>query len=229
MMATVVAVGTVMAADPPNFIFILSDDVAQGDLGCYGQEKIRTPRLDELAAQGTRYLQAYCGSTVCAPSRAAFITGLHSGHSPIRGNFAAVPEGQQPLPASVVTIGEVAKAAGYTTGVFGKWGMGFFDSPGSPLKQGFDHFFGYNCQRHAHSYFPTYLHTDDQPFLLPGNDGRTVGETYAQDLIQEDLLHWLRSHAEDPFMLFYALTLPHGRHEIDDFGPYAELPWSDEE
>lgn len=214
------------AMDRPNFIFVLSDDVAQGDLGCYGQQLIQTPRIDQMAAEGTRYLQAYCGTSVCAPSRASFFTGLHCGHCPIRGNYEVPPEGQLPLPADTVTIAEVAKSAGYATATFGKWGMGYFDTTGSPLRQGVDHFFGYNCQRHAHSYFPTFLYDDATPFLLPGNDGKTVGETYAQDLIQKDMLRWLRANADQPFMMFYAITLPHGRHEIDDFGIYADKPWT---
>jgi arylsulfatase A len=147
-----------LPAATPNIIFILSDDLAQGDLGAYGQKVIQTPRLDRMAAEGTRYLQAYCGTTVCAPSRASLISGLHSGHSPIRGNWEMKPEGQKPLPAGTVTVAEVLKSAGYATGVTGKWGMGFFDTTGSPLKQGFDRFFGYNCQRHAHTLTspPTY-------------------------------------------------------------------------
>jgi len=108
----------------------------------------------------------------------------------------------------------------------GKWGMGMFDSPGSPLKQGFDHFFGYNCQRHAHSYYPTYLYRDDQRFELPGNDGKGVGKTYAQELIQQDAEAWIRAQKDKPFFLFYAITLPHGRHEIGDFGPYKDKPWT---
>ncbi len=219
----------IAAERPPNFIFILSDDIAQGDLGCYGQKLIETPRLDQMAAEGTRYMQAYCGTSVCAPSRASFFTGLHSGHCPIRGNWEVAPEGQLPLPAETVTIAEVAKAAGYTTATFGKWGMGFFDTTGDPRKQGVDHFFGYNCQRHAHSYFPTYLYDDAQPFLLPGNDGLGVGKTYAQELIQNDMLRWLKANADKPFFLFYAITLPHARHEIDDFGFYKDKPWSDQE
>ncbi|NND97634.1 MAG: sulfatase-like hydrolase/transferase, partial [Pirellulaceae bacterium] len=115
---------------------------------------------------------------------------------------------------------------GYATSTFGKWGMGFFDTSGSPSNQGVDHFFGYNCQRHAHSYFPTYLYDDKQPFLLPGNDGKTVGKTYAQELIQNDMIRWVREHADEPFMMFYAITLPHGRHEIDDLGIYADKSWS---
>ncbi len=219
-----------IAADhPPNFIFILSDDIAQGDLGCYGQKLIQTPHLDQMAAAGTRYTQAYCGTSVCAPSRASFFTGLHSGHSPIRGNWEVAPEGQLPLPAETVTIAEVAKSANYATATFGKWGMGFFDSTGAPQKQGVDHFFGYNCQRLAHSYFPTYLHNNDQPFLLPGNDGLGVGKTYAQELIQNDMIRWLKTNAQKPFFLFYAITLPHARHEIDDLGLYKDKPWSEQE
>jgi len=146
-----------IAAEKPNFIFILSDDIAQGDLGSYGQKIIQTPNLDRLAAEGTRYMQAYCGTTVCAPCRTSFFTGLHSGNSPVRGNYEVSPEGQYPLPDETVTIAEVAKNAGYATSTFGKWGMGNFESTGAPAKQGVDRFFGYNCQRHAHSYFPTYL------------------------------------------------------------------------
>ncbi|MBC8872742.1 MAG: arylsulfatase [Planctomycetes bacterium] len=213
----------------PNFIFVLSDDIAQGDLGCYGQKLIKTPRLDRMAAEGTRYLQAYCGTSVCAPSRSSFFTGLHTGHCPVRGNYEVPPEGQLPLPDKTVTIAEVAKSAGYSTATFGKWGMGFFDSSGSPLNQGVDHFFGYNCQRHAHSYFPTYLYDDAQPIVLPGNDGQTVGETYAQELIQNDMIKWVRNHADRPFLLFYAITLPHGRHEIDDYGIYRDKPWTDKQ
>jgi arylsulfatase A-like enzyme len=219
--------GAAPPPERPNFIFVLSDDIAQGDLGCYGQKLIQTPRLDQMAAEGTRYLQAYCGTSVCAPSRASFFTGLHTGHCPVRGNYEVPPEGQLPLPDRTVTIAEVAKSAGYATATFGKWGMGFFDSSGSPFNQGVDHFFGYNCQRHAHSYFPTYLYDDAQPFILPGNDGRGVGETYAQELIQNDMIRWLRLHANQPFLLFYAITLPHGRHEIDDVGIYRDKPWTD--
>ena len=230
LILTAVSTALAYAADrPPNLIFILSDDIAQGDLGCYGQELIQTPRLDQMAAEGTRYTQAYCGTSVCAPSRASFFTGLHSGHCPIRGNWEVAPEGQLPLPAATVTIAEVAKSAGYATATFGKWGMGYFDTSGDPQKQGVDHFFGYNCQRHAHSYFPTYLYDNDQPFLLPGNDGLGVGKTYAQNLIENDMIRWLEAHSEKPFFMFYAITLPHGSQEIDDFGIYKDKPWSNRE
>jgi arylsulfatase A-like enzyme len=222
-----IAASSISAAEPPNIIFILSDDLAQGDVGAYGQKIIQTPRLDRMAKEGTRFNQAYCGTSVCAPSRASLMTGLHSGHCPIRANWEIKAEGQKPLPAETVTVAEILKSAGYATGVTGKWGMGFFNTTGSPLKQGFDRFFGYNCQRHAHSYFPTYLWDDDRRIELPGNNGGK--KTYAQNLIQKETLDFIRSNKSKPFFLFYAITLPHGRHEIDDLGIYADKPWSVEE
>ncbi len=221
--------GPAFAAGKPNLIFILSDDLAQGDLGCYGQKLIATPNLDRMAREGTRYTQAYCGTSVCAPSRSSLMTGLHSGHCPVRGNWEiAKGEGQYPLPAETVTVAQILQGAGYATGCAGKWGMGMFNTTGSPLKKGFDHFFGYNCQRHAHSYFPTYLYRDDKQFELPGNDGKGVGKTYAQNLIQDEVLAWVRSKKDDPFFLFYAITLPHGKFEIDDQGLSKDKPWSDQ-
>jgi arylsulfatase A-like enzyme len=210
----------------PNIIFILSDDLAQGDLGCYGQKLIQTPNLDRMAKEGTRFTQGYCGTSVCAPSRTSLMLGQHTGHSPIRANRELKAEGQLPIPADSITVAKALKGSGYATACMGKWGMGMFDSPGSPLKQGFDHFFGYNCQRHAHSYYPTYLYRDDQRFELPGNDGKGVGKTYAQDLIQQDVEAWIRAQKDKPFFLFYAITLPHGRHEIGDFGRYKDKPWT---
>ena len=211
----------------PNIIFILADDLAQGDLGCYGQKLIKTPRLDRMAAEGTRYTQAYCGTTVCAPSRTSLMTGLDMGHSPIRANRATKPEGQMPLPAATFTVAQLLKGQGYATACIGKWGMGMFDTTGSPLKKGFDHFFGYNCQSHAHNYFPKYLYNDDKRLDLPGNDGGN--KTYAQNLIADDTLNWLRAHKEGPFFLFYPVTLPHGKYEIDDQGIYKDKPWTQQQ
>jgi arylsulfatase A-like enzyme len=203
----------------PNIIFILADDLAQGDLGCYGQKLIQTPNLDRMAAEGTRYTQAYSGTSVCAPSRSSLMTGLHMGHCPVRGNREiAKGEGQLPLPGGTVTVASTLKNAGYATACVGKWGMGMFNTSGSPLKTGFDHFYGYNCQRHAHSYFPAYLYNDDKRFDLEP-------KTYAQDLIQDDALEWVRKHKDQPFFLFYAITLPHGKYEIDDLGIYQNKPW----
>ncbi len=221
------------ASAKPNFIFILSDDLAQGDCGSYGQKLIQTPNLDRMAREGTRYQQAYCGSSVCAPSRTSLMTGLHMGHSPIRANREAKPEGQRPLPAGTFTVAKLLKAAGYSTAVSGKWGMGMFDTTGSPLKVGFDRFYGYNCQRHAHSYFPTYLYDNDRRFELPGNDGNKrvdgKGKIYAQQLIADEALKWVRAQKDNPFFLFYAITLPHGTFQIDDQGIYKDKPWTEQQ
>ncbi len=218
--AATLAVSAAPAATKPNLIFILADDLAQGDLGCYGQKLILTPNLDRMAAEGTRYTQAYCGTSVCAPSRSSLMTGLHMGHCPIRANREIAPgEGQMPLPTGTVTVASVLKSAGYATACTGKWGMGMFNTTGSPLKNGFDHFFGYNCQRHAHSYFPAYLYDDDKRVELKPN-------TYAQNLIQQDALAWIRKQKDQPFFLFYAITLPHGNYEIDNLGIYQDKPWT---
>ncbi|MCB1224815.1 MAG: arylsulfatase [Verrucomicrobiales bacterium] len=226
ILALCLTLTTAHAAPPPNLIFILSDDTGMGDLGCYGQKLIQTPNLDRMAAEGTRYLQAYAGTSVCAPSRSSLMTGLHMGHCPIRANRELKPEGQMPMPEETVTIAQILKQQGYATACMGKWGMGMFGSSGSPFNKGFDRFFGYNCQRHAHSYFPTYLWDNDQRLQLEGNDGKSVGKTYAQNLIQEQVLEWITGHKEQPFFLFYALTLPHGNFEIDDLGIYADKPWT---
>ena len=210
----------------PNIIYILSDDLAQGDLGCYGQKLIQTPNLDRMATEGMRFTQAYCGTSVCAPSRASLLSGLHTGHSPIRGNWEiAKGEGQYPMPADRILVSEILKTQGYATACTGKWGMGMFATTGSPLKQGFDFFFGYNCQRHAHSYFPDYLYRNDQKIPLDGNAGEGR-KTYAQNLIARETLDWVRQHKDGPFFLFYAITLPHAKHEIDDLGIYADKPWT---
>lgn len=217
------------ATKKPNIIFILSDDLAQGDVQVYGQKLIQTPNLDRMAREGTRYTQAYCGTSVCAPSRSSLMTGLNMGHCPIRANREIQPEGQMPLPANTFTVAKLLKSEGYATACIGKWGMGMFETTGSPLKMGFDHFFGYNCQRHAHSYFPTYLYNDAARFELPGNDGKGVGKTYAQNLIADETLKWVRANRERPFFLFYAVTLPHGRFEIDDQGIYRDKPWTEQQ
>jgi len=214
------------SAAKPNIIFILSDDVAQGDLGCYGQKLIQTPNLDHMAAEGTRYTQAYCGSSVCAPSRTSLMTGLDMGHSPVRGNReikateSPFGSGQLPLPESTVTVAQLLKSAGYATACTGKWGMGQFDTTGSPLKKGFDHFFGYNGQMQAHDYFPLELYHNEQRVELAENkDG--VKKIYSPDLILKDTLDWIRAHQDEPFFLFNATTLPHGNFEINDLGDYA--------
>ena len=140
------------AAGPPNVVFIMADDLGFAELGCYGQKRIRTPRIDQLAKDGMRFTRNYSGNAVCAPSRCVLMTGKHPGHAWVRSNKEVRPEGQTPIPAAEVTLAELLKSDGYATGAFGKWGLGPPGSEGGPLKQGFDRFFGYNCQRHAHSY-----------------------------------------------------------------------------
>src|SRR5690606_14449166 len=139
---------------PPNIIYILADDVGYGDLSVYGQKKYMTPNIDRLAAEGMLFSQHYSGSTVCAPSRSALMTGMHTGHTVVRGNYGIKPEGQFPIPDSTLTIAEVLKKAGYSTGAFGKWGLGYPGSEGDPNNQGFDIFYGYNCQTMGHNYYP---------------------------------------------------------------------------
>ena len=219
MSQVVPAVEMTKKAGKPNIIFILADDLAQGDLGCFGQKKIKTPNLDRMAEEGLRFTQLYTGTSVCAPSRVSLMTGLNMGHSPVRANREIAPgEGQMPLPSDVPTVAEMLKSAGYATACTGKWGMGMFETTGSPLKKGFDHFFGYNCQRHAHSYFPAYLYSDDKRVELDG-------KTYSQNLIADDTFRWVKAHKDGPFFLFVAWTLPHGKYEIDDLGEYAEKDW----
>lgn len=212
----------VFATAKPNIIFMPSDDLAQGDVGAYGQNLIRTPNLDRMAKEGTLYHQAYTGTSVRAPARSSLMTGLHMGHCPIRANREIRPEGQKPLPAETVTVAQLLKQEGYATACTGKWGMGMFDTTGSPFKKGFDRFFGYNCQRHAHSYFPSYLYDNDQRIPLDG-------KTYAQDLIQGAALDFIRENKDGPFFLLYPMTLPHGRYENDDLGNYKDKPWSEKE
>lgn len=199
----------------PNIIYILVDDLGYGDLGCYGQEKFATPMLDKLAAQGMRFTRHYSGSTVCAPSRSVLMTGLHTGHTPIRGNREVKPEGQAPLPAETFTLAEMLKEAGYVTGAFGKWGLGYPGSEGDPLNQGFDFFYGYNCQRYAHRYYPEYLWENDKRVYLEGNDW-TQTQTYAPDLIHEKTLEFIQKNKDRPFFAFVPIVLPHAELIVPD-------------
>lgn len=195
-------------ARPPNIVFILADDAGWGDFSFNGQGRFETPSIDRLAREGLRFTQHYAGSTVCAPSRSALLTGLHTGHTPIRGNREVQPEGQAPLPASAVTLAELLQRRGYATGAFGKWGLGFPGSEGEPLRQGFDAFFGYNCQRLAHSYYPAHLWDGAARHPLPGNaEGGTA--QYSHDLIQERALAFIRAQRERPFLLYLPYTIPH--------------------
>ncbi len=204
-----------VAARKPNIVLIMADDLGWKELGCYGQEKIQTPHIDKLAAEGMRFNDFYAGSAVCAPSRCTLMTGKHGGHAYIRDNYEIKnPEpdifgGQKPLPAEEVTIAELLKARGYTTGCFGKWGLGAFTSEGDPLKQGFDRFYGYNGQRHAHNLYPRYLVSDRENQMIPGNDRGLTGEHYGPQLIADQMLEFVRTHKDEPFFLYYPTVIPH--------------------
>ena len=243
------AVAVAAGPRPPNVVFILADDLGYGDLGCYGQKKTRTPRIDGLAAQGMRLTRHYSGNAVCAPSRCVLLTGRHPGHATIRDNRSTPPEGQEPIPPEEVTLAEVLHDAGYATGAFGKWGLGGPGSTGAPLRQGFDRFFGYNCQAHAHSYYPSYLWDDDRHVTLandppvPGHAGLAPGadpadprsyaafqgRDYAPDRIHAAAVDFVRQHRERPFFLYYPSTIPHlALHVPDaDLAPYLALGWND--
>lgn len=193
----------------PNIIFILADDLGYGDLGSYGQTKIRTPFLDQMAKEGMRFTQFYAGSPVCAPSRSVLMTGKHGGHAFIRDNKEWQPEGQYPIPASEVTIAEILKQQGYATGGFGKWGLGYPGSEGDPNKQGFDLFYGYNCQREAHNFYPDHLWRNDQKVLLEGNNRGLTGKQYSHDLIEAEALNFIRTNKDKPFFAYLPFTIPH--------------------
>lgn len=212
----------------PNIVYILADDLGYGDIGSFGQTKIKTPNLDRMAAEGMRFTQHYSGSTVCAPSRSVLMTGLHTGHTPIRGNKEHMPIGQYPLPYAVPTVAEVLKEAGYATGAFGKWGLGYPGSEGMPSRQGFDLFFGYNDQRRAHFYYPEFLFREvpgtaaervplkgnkvkDNPERHPGSGPPVKRGTFSQDVIAEEAISFIDRHAGDdqPFFLYMPLTIPH--------------------
>lgn len=214
-----------------NVIYILADDLGYGDLGSYGQEKIKTPNLDRMAEQGMRFTQHYSGSTVCAPSRSSLMTGQHTGHTPIRGNKEVQPEGQEPLPAGAFTLAELFEKEGYVTGAFGKWGLGFPQSEGDPNNQGFEEFYGYNCQRLAHNYYPYYIWHNDQKIELEGNVGRKT-EQYAQDLVHEETLNFIEANKDTSFFLFMPYIIPHAELLVPDDsilamyeGQFPETPY----
>jgi len=228
----------------PNIIYILADDLGYGDLGCYGQDLIETPNIDRLAAAGMRFTQHYSGSAVCAPSRCVLLTGLHTGHAYVRGNDEwrdrgevwdyramiadSILEGQRPLPSETVTLGKLLQAAGYRTGMIGKWGLGAPHTESIPTRQGFDFFCGYNCQRQAHTYYPVHLYKNENRLYL-GND--TVAphaklaegadpynpesyskfklNTYAPDLMFEEMIRFIDQVGEDPFFFYWASPIPH--------------------
>jgi len=205
-------ISTIAQQRPPNIIFILADDLGYGDVGFQGQTKIQTPNIDRMAQQGLVFTQFYAGTSVCAPSRASLLTGLHTGHTAVRGNRGFKPEGQFPLPDSSLTIATVLQQQGYTTGIFGKWGLGYPGSTGTPLKKGFTNFFGYNCQSLAHNYYPDHLWNNDEKVGL-------TDSTYSADLIHQHALQFLRQQKTKPFFLFLTYTLPHAQLQ----GPHDSI------
>jgi len=220
----------------PNIIFILADDLGYGDVGCFGQETIQTPNIDKLADDGMKLTDHYAGSTVCAPSRCCLMTALHSGHALVRGNA------RLPLRPDDVTVAELLREAGYATGIIGKWGLGEADSTGIPNRQGFDYWFGYLNQRHAHNYYPEFLWKNEQKIPLKGNKLTKPAEggwgvsarqvTYSHDLFAAEALEFVERHRDGPFFLYLPLTIPHANNEagkkgmeVPDFGPYADKDW----
>ena len=203
---------------PPNIIYIMADDLGYAELGCYGQEKIKTPSIDRLAAEGMRFTQHYTSAPVCAPARCSLMTGRHGGHAVVRNNFAATPpdyafddsfSGQYPLPAGTLTIASMLRQASYATGAFGKWGLGAVGTSGDPLKLGFDRFFGFNCQRHAHNLYPQYLVDDDTQRFLEGNTRGLSGKRFGPQEVADEMLKFVRQNKDRPFFLYYPTVLPH--------------------
>lgn len=216
--------GVPNTAQPPSILLIMADDLGVGEVGFNGQKRIRTPNIDALAAQGLRFSQAYSAAPVCAPARCALLTGRNMAHASIRDNKELQPEGQQPLPARDVTLAEALKMRGYVTACIGKWGLGPPGSEGDPLSQGFDHFFGYNCQRHAHNHYPTWLYRDREKITLKGNvPGNAMGQTYAPDLMRDAAVTFIRENKDQPFLLYFATTIPHAALQVpaDSLAEYA--------
>ena len=223
----------------PNIIWIMADDLGYGDLGCYGQKQIQTPNLDRMAAQGVKFTDVYAGSTVCAPSRCALMTGCHMGHALVRGNATV------PLRPEEVTVAKCLKQAGYATGIVGKWGIGEADSTGIPTRQGFDYWFGYLNQRHAHNYWPAFLWRNETKVKLRNEVNHVIGGRdrspggvatkrldYSHDLFAKEALAFVEKHKAEPFFLYLALTIPHANNEagregmeVPDLAPYADRDW----
>lgn len=230
----------------PNLIWIMADDLGYGDIGCYGQKVIRTPHIDRMAAEGMRFTHYYAGATVCAPSRSTLMTGLHHGRTRVRGNAGASNPEAQALRQEDVTVAGVLKKAGYRTALIGKWGLGDIGAAesGLPRKQGFDYFFGYLNQRHAHNHFPDFLWRNEERVKLPnvvtpvgeGGAGYAVeAKVYADDLFADEALKFVQENQGRPFFLYWSMVIPHANNErarilgdgahVPDYGPYADRDW----
>ncbi len=239
LLSSATMAGPAPAPPHPNILFILADDLGYGDVGCYGQQRIQTPRLDQLAAHGVRFTQCYAGCTVCAPSRCCLMTGLTTGHARIRGNA------RYPLEPQDLTVARVLQQAGYRTALIGKWGLGEAGTTGAPTRQGFDEFFGYLNQAHAHNYYPSYLWRNETKVplrnLVPNENSQGGGVSvnrldYSHDLFVQEALAFLDRNQRRPFFLELALTIPHANDEagqqgmeVPDDGPYAQKDWPTQE
>ncbi|MBL4884398.1 MAG: arylsulfatase [Planctomycetaceae bacterium] len=211
----------IAAEQPPNIVYIMADDLGYNELGCYGQKWIKTPHIDRIAAQGIKFTNHYSGNAVCAPSRCNLMTGKHPGHAWIRNNgdpknlqhlkdkYGWEYPGQNPIPYAEVTIAEMLKQKNYATAAIGKWGLGHFGTTGDPNKQGFDLFYGFNCQRHAHNHYPKFLWNNRIKDILPGNDRTLNGETYSQDKFTEIAMKFVRENQKRPFFLYLPFAIPH--------------------
>lgn len=208
---------------PPNIIFVMLDDLGAADLGCYGSTDIQTPNIDQFAKEGMLFLQAYSGNTVCAPARSTLMTGLHSGHTQVRGNTGGIA-----LPDSAFTVAELLKDAGYATGGFGKWGLGDQGTEGVPEQQGFDQFYGYYHQIHAHDYYPTYLWENSQKVNLPAEKGQA--NSYTQYHIFDKMKAFVQANQEQAFFCYAPWPVPHGKYTIPETDPavalYQDKDWS---
>lgn len=217
----------------PNIIWIMADDMAINHVGFNGQKLIKTPNVDRIAAEGMRFSQCYAGHCVCAPCRSTLMTGQHTGHTTVRANSAPGPGGgavkapggwRLPLQAEDVTVAEVLKRAGYTNGIFGKWGLGENESPGQPNKQGFDEWFGYLNQNRAHEYYTEYLWRNQEKVILEGNREEPKTD-YSHDLVHKESLGFLERNQDKPFFLYLAYTIPHAKMQVPDLGEYADRDW----
>lgn len=232
---------------PPNIIYILVDDMGYGDLGCYGQQTLATPNIDQIAAEGMRFTQHYAGATVCAPSRACLLTGKHAGHGSVRGNK---PDGQL-LKAEEITLPEALKSKGYTSAIIGKWGVGHPPPPDDPLRHGFDHAYGYINMWHAHNFYPEFLYKNGEKVMLDGNvtdwsydyaedmpEGTGVAKekgSYVLYEFEKDALNFIEQHKDQPFFLYLALNMPHANNEagyflkdgmeVPDYGEFGNKEW----
>jgi arylsulfatase A-like enzyme len=232
----------------PNLIWIMADDLGYGEVGCYGQSIIQTPRLDQMATEGMRFTQFYAGATVCAPSRSVLMTGKHHGRTRVRGNAGRTNPEAQALRDGDTTVAVALKEAGYVTALVGKWGLGDVGpaSSGLPGKHGFDYFFGYLNQRHAHNHFPDFLWRNEDRVPLPnritpvGDEGAGYTEDgilYADDLFADEAIKFVSQNADRPFFLYWSMVVPHANNErnrdlkngahVPDFGPYTTKDWPD--